>query len=96
MAAVTDRPPVKAPAVTVPLSELTQGHSLRVGKDKTLSLGEMRFSTISDQRKQLSSQYRLCNKKLFLKHTQVGIKQFGQPYGHGLRQNRRDPGAGRN
>ena len=43
MATVSDRPPVKPPATKV-LLELTQGHSLRGGKDKTLSLGEMHFS----------------------------------------------------
>jgi hypothetical protein len=35
---------VKLPAATLLLEELTQGHSRGVGKDRTLSLGEMCFS----------------------------------------------------
>lgn len=52
------------------------------------------FLTVSDRRKELSSRYRLCNIKLFLKHTHILIKQFGQPYGHGLRQNDKNGGTG--
>jgi len=44
MAPVADRQPVKLPAATLLLEELTQGHSRGVGKDRTLSLGEMCFS----------------------------------------------------
>ena len=41
MATVMDRQPVKLTATTVLLQELTQGQTLRLGKDKTLSLGEI-------------------------------------------------------
>lgn len=85
---------MKLTAASVLLKELTQGHSLGAGKDKTPSLAEMCFSLFLTGRKELSSQYRLCNIKLFLKHTHILIKQFGQPYGHGLRQNDKNGGTG--